>query len=209
MTAVIALVTFCLARQSNPSTMLDVLNRDGHYKNFVALLKVTGLDHQVGANGGPGYTLFAVPDSAFAKLPKEARKALTTSDSSGSLVAATHLVAGKYGSISFINGISTPGQPLTHTIKAWTQASLTVTAQPTGLFIGKVKILREIYCSNGTIMFVDGFIPYEMPRPRGIGLEAIIPADLLKWGLGRYLPSKPLPPGVTKTGAIDPYVSRN
>jgi len=198
-----AFAALCLAGQSNPSTMLDVLNRDGHYKNFVKMLHMTGLDHQVGGNGGPGYTLFAVPDRAFAKLPKEARKAIISQDASGSLVAATHLVPGKYSSVSFMNGTSAPGQPLTHTIKSWTQATLTVVSKPEGLFIGKVKILRETYCSNGTIIFVDGFIPYEIPRPRGAGLEAIIPADLLKWGLGRYLPSPPLPPGVTKTGAID------
>jgi len=200
-----ALVLSVLSQAAPPklNTILQELMKNGHFRDTITLLHTTGLDHQVGANGHD-YTLFAVPDSAYAKLPAEARKAILNQDRFGSSIAGNHLLTGKYGYDSFINGTSALGQPLTHTVKTWAETTFTTISRPNGLFIGKVKVLRDIPCSNGTIMVVDGFIPYEIPAPKGLGLERVIPAEILKWGLGRYRPVKPLPAtGIIKAGAID------
>lgn len=151
------------------------------------MLRVSGLAHQLSATGiGTGYTYLAVRDSVFAKLPAGARKGLLNQERLGGCVAAAQLIKGAYPLRTLQTGESATGA-VRHVLPRWSGLEAISIAKGGDVMIGPAKVLRQIRSSSGVILEVDRFIPYELPEPKGDGLHAAIPSELVKWGLGKYV----------------------
>jgi uncharacterized surface protein with fasciclin (FAS1) repeats len=164
---------------------MEALERDGRFKQLGKMLKNTGLDSYL--KSGQEYTLFAPVDKAFDKLPTDVRKAIVETDADGSGLAMGLVVKGKYGIISFTNGASAIGKPLTHKLNTFSETFITTVSEKGKLTVNGAQVLGEIYAANGTIIIVDKVIPVVMSAPAKSGLTRVLPKNLLKWGLGQYV----------------------
>jgi uncharacterized surface protein with fasciclin (FAS1) repeats len=164
---------------------MEALERDGRFKQLGKMLKNTGMDSYLKSD--QPYTLFAPVDKAFGKLPADVRKAIVDGDDSGSRLAMGFVIKGNYGIISFTNGVSPIGKPLTHKLNTFSETFITTVSEKGELTVNGAKVLGEIYAANGTIIVVDKVIPVVMSAPAKSGLTRVLPKNLLKWGLGQYV----------------------
>lgn len=171
-----------------PNSILQLVQRDGRFKMLSQLLHTTGLDHNLSGHGGPAYTLIAPTDAAFNKLPLDARKAVLNQDRFGASIIGGHLLNGKYGTMSFTNGISPQGQPLRHHLKSFGETYIDTESTAKGLTINGAKVIGELFAGNGIILVVDRVLPVVIDAPRSSGFSRVLPAEILRWGLGKYRP---------------------
>jgi len=165
--------------------IVQVLNKDKRFTLYRKMLKTTGMETFLSTTHP--YTVFAPTNDAFKKLPKSVIKAITETDAYGSQVAAASAVKGKYGLISFTNGVSPTGQPLTYKFMSHSETFITTISDKNGVTANGVKIIGEIHATNGTILIVDSILPVVMPAPAPSGLSPAINPLLLKYGLGHYV----------------------
>jgi len=190
------IVLLPLLAVSQADTITDKINKDSRFTILRKLLKTTGMDTILASS--KYYTLFAPTDAAFKKLPPDVLKAVVENDRIGSQVVMAHVLANKYGIVSFMNGTSAPGQPLTHRLKTFTESYLTTVCEKRGLTANDSLVTGELYTGNGAILIVDTVMPLIIDRPLSEGLSRSAPHEMFEWGLAKYIPAcipLPLPPG--------------
>lgn len=190
------IVLLPLLAAASADTIAGKIDKDPRFTILRKLLKATGMDTTLG--GSKNYTLFAPTDAAFKKLPEEALKAiLEDEDHIGSMVMVAHVLAEKYGVISFANGVSAPGEPLRHQLKMFSDSYLTTVCERRGLVANGAFVTGELYASNGTVLIVDTVMPLVIDSPRPNGVSRSAPEDMFDWGLAKYfvrLKNQALPP---------------
>jgi len=172
--------------QTNKS-INEVLEADGRFTVLQKLVKATGLNQSFSGTGQKSYTLFAPTDAAFKKLPPEALKGLIGNDRLSWPLMCGHVLNGKYSLLSFINGISAPGQPLQHDLSSEFETYIRVVSTTKGGVVANgAKIVDQIMTSNGAILVLDKVMPTFIEPPRREGLSRSLPQVLFKWGLAGY-----------------------
>jgi uncharacterized surface protein with fasciclin (FAS1) repeats len=174
------------AQQSTlKGNIVETLEKDGRFTQLRKMLKTTGIETFLSASGP--YTIFAPVDKAFFKLPVNVRKAIVETDANGSQLVSGFVLRGKYGMVSFTNGTSARGKPLTHQMKSFADTFLTTISRNGKLEVNGASIIGEIITSNGTILIIDKVIPVIISAPAKTGPSRALPQNLLKWGLGKYV----------------------
>lgn len=180
-------LTACLLTSPNPGSINDIVQHDSRFTLLGKLLQITGMDMSLSGDGGLGYTLFAPTDAAFRKLPPKVLQAILTRDRLGAPIVGGHLLQGKYGLMSFTNGVAPVGQPLRYHLKSIRDDYIDTEVTRSGtVVVNGVNIIDQKSAKNGMILAVDGVMPIIIDPPRNEGLSRALPAELYRWNLGRY-----------------------
>jgi len=173
-----------LLASAQSETLLQKIDKDPRFTILRKLMKAAGMDTTLG--GDKAYTLFAPTDAAFQKLPAGALKAILKQDRLATPVVMAHVLEGRYGTLSFMNGISKAGEPLTYRLTMEGGYHLTTICGNDGLTVNGLRVANEMFASNGTIVMLDSVMPIYVDHPKPDGLSARLPQEFWKWGMARF-----------------------